>query len=125
MAKALKRIEKGPMTLSSRIKQVLESNKIVKIWAYEQDDNGNMSNTQVQVFLKIANIDAIILASVKAAERGDTNAAKFLLERAYAKEDLQKQSLMPNIKTFQIDTTKLSPEEYAKLVDFENRSLGQ
>ena len=78
----------------------------------------------MQVFLKIANIETIILASVKAAESGDTNAAKFLLERAYPKEDLQKQSLMPNVKTFQIGTNKLSPGEYAQLLEFENRSLG-
>lgn len=123
MAKELSKLEKGPMSLSGRIKEVLEAKKIVKIWAYEQDDNGNMSNTQIQVFLKIANIETIILASVKAAERGDTNAAKFLLERAYPKEDLQKQSLMPNIKTFQIDTTLLNPEEYAQLLQFELRSL--
>lgn len=111
---------KGPMTLSQRIRRVLESEKWVRVFAYEIDTEGNPSNTQVEVFLRIATIDNIILASIKAAERGDINATKFLLERGYGKEIIQQQT-DSDIITFHINTSKLTPEEYKMLIEFEHR----
>lgn len=118
-------IEKSPVTVSSKIRHILSQNKVAKIWAYEADADGNITNTQIEVYIKMANIDSIIYAAAKAAEKGDINATKFLLERGYPKEDLNKLLLQPNIKHFQIDTTLLTPEEYELLLDFELRTLGK
>lgn len=115
----------SPVTVSAKIRDILARDKIVKTWALEADADGNPTNTQVEVFIKLANIDSIIIAATKAAERGDINAAKWLIERAYPKEDLSNLNLNSNIKSFQIDTSLLSPEEYSQLLDFEIRTLGK
>lgn len=124
----IRRRGQGTLSLiTTKIQQRLEEGtRISEMQAYLKDPNQFPDQPTVKVWTKISNLDDLIDAAIEEARAGNIRALEWLSERAYGKvpdriahTDTDGNDLF---SYFKINTSLLTAEEHALLLEFEHRT---
>ncbi len=113
--------------ITSKIKERLESvNRLSVISAFLKDPELFPDQNTVTVWAPITTLDELIDVAILEAKSGNIRALEWIVDRAYGKvpdklalTDTEGNDL---VSYFKIDTTLLSTEEHALLLEFEHRT---
>jgi hypothetical protein len=113
--------------ITTRIKDRLEShNRLSVISAFLKDPNLFPNQNTVTVWAPITTLDELIDVAILEAKSGNIRALEWIVDRAYGKvpdklalTDTEGNDL---VSYFKIDTTLLTTEEHALLLEFEHRT---
>ena len=113
--------------ITTKIKSRLESyDRISELEAYLKNPNEFPDQVPVKVWATITNLDDLIDIAILEAKSGNIRALEWIIERAYGKvpdklalTDTEGNDLVSH---FKIDTSLLTTEEHALLLEFEHRT---